>query len=299
MVDVAKTIVGGTATAGVPHPRRVPAWERPFPRSVAVGLNDGHPDYRAFEWAARHAARCGADLQVFCLGPSTAAGAGAALLDNVLVRRVLTSLPLLAAHFRQHDADPVATVSAAASEAAVVVLGTAGPQRPDGPRLSDLVLPVLARCSCDVVVVGGRSEAIRGEYGWITACVDGGDHGDAVLRAAADLCRMRRARLRLLHVRPPHPHGHTGAGSAVPRHASELLRLIAPDVQPVVVTDHRYPHEAVCAYPTDVLVVGAGRSARARGTGPFARTALYHASCPVLITGPGCPARPKVSSRPI
>lgn len=252
--------------------RRFSFWAPDFSRSVTVGVDTSQAAYHAFEWAARHAWSLRTDLQVFLADPADAT-----------VQRVLERLPMLTAHFRPSGDDPVAALAEASSSSATLVLGCRG-ERHRSLGLGSLVLPVLRRARCSVVVVRGRPPAIRGEYGWITAAV-GGCEDPVVLRRAVELCRTRRARLRLLHVHPPQPHGVSVPRDEVSvRRAVLFLRTTAPELVPEVEIDGRHPHEAVASLDSDLLVLG--RGGQQDGVGLVTRAALYHSSCPVLVARP-------------
>lgn len=187
---------------------------------------------------------------------------------------------------------------AAATLAELVVVGrtrSVGRFVPGGPD-------ELRTLECDTLVVGSRGEPFHGlaaaadnpdrqlvvvrglprlSTGVVTAAV-GGVSDRAVLRAAAQICRARTARLRLLHL-----HLHFGGVAEVGepddtplRHATKYLRAIAPDLEPTTLLDRRAPHEAFGAPSTDLLIIGRGYG----GTiGRVAKTAFYHSACPVLL----------------
>jgi nucleotide-binding universal stress UspA family protein len=259
-------------TSTAVEPRRFSFWAPDFSRSVTVGVDTSESAYHAFEWAARHAWSLRTDLQVYLADPS-----------DTTVQRVLERLPMLTAHFRPSGDDPVAALVRASDSSATLVLGCKGEQH-RGLGLGSLVLPVLRRSRCGVVVVRGRPPAIRGEYGWITAAV-GGCEDPVVLRRAVELCRTRRASLRLLHIHLP-----AQCGAAVPRDEPEVrqavsfLRTTAPELTPTVVVESRHPHETLAALDSDVVVVG--RGGQHGGVGVITRAALHHASCPVLVARP-------------
>ncbi|GAA0208870.1 hypothetical protein GCM10010492_03140 [Saccharothrix mutabilis subsp. mutabilis] len=160
----------------------------------------------------------------------------------------------------------------------------------------------LRALECDTLVVGSRGEPFHGlaaaaenperqlvvvrglprlATGVVTAAV-GGVSDRAVLRAAAQVCRARAARLRLLHL-----HLHFGGVAEVGepdntplRHATKYLRAIAPDLEPTNLLDRRAPHEAFGAPSTDLLIIGRGYGG---SVGRVAKTAFYHSACPVLL----------------
>ncbi len=264
--------------------------------SVVVGVDTSTSrlGYQTMEWAARHANRLGVDLQVFRIGEANGGG----LAEDELIQRVIRALPSLTVHFRGDTSDPVTAVCTTASGAgAMIVIGGSG--RPG--VLSSPVSQLLQHRSCDVALIRGTGRAIRGQYGFITACFDGDPQDVAVLLSAIRLCRSSGARLRLLHVRPPHPNDigpATGASCPALREMVRLTRLIAPDIQPEVKVDTRHHHEAVSDQLGDVLVVGHGRQDDRTASRAFRRTVVHHASCPVLFTAPGFTLPPGIEYRP-
>ncbi|XVV06594.1 universal stress protein [Actinosynnema sp. CA-248983] len=186
---------------------------------------------------------------------------------------------------------------AALTRSELVVVGrtpTVGRFVPGGPD-------ELRALECDTLVVGSRGEPFHGlaaaaenperqlvvvrglplRTGVVTAAV-GGVSDRAVLRAAAQICRARSARLRLLHL---HLHFGGVAEAGEPddtplRRATAYLRAMAPDLEPTTLLDRRAPHEAFGAPATDLLVIGRGYG----GTvGRVAKTAFYHSACPVVL----------------
>ncbi|MFD4675435.1 universal stress protein [Lentzea sp. NPDC058450] len=251
------------------EPRRFSFWAPDFSRSVTVGVDTSEFAYHAFEWAARHAWSLRTDLQVYLADPG-----------DTTVQKVLERLPMLTAHFRPSGDDPVAALVGASDSSATLVLGCKGEQH-RGLGLGSLVLPVLRRARCGVVVVRGRPEAIRGEHGWVTAAV-GGCEDPVVLRRAVELCRTRRARLRLLHIHLPAQHDPSAPrDEAALRRAVLFLRTTAPELTPEVRVEARHPHESMASLDSDLVVVG--RGGQHDGVGLVTRAALHHASCPVLV----------------
>ncbi|CAL9541113.1 hypothetical protein SUDANB95_04198 [Actinosynnema sp. ALI-1.44] len=222
-------------------------------RTIAVGVDGSEAAARALDWAVEHAAAGRAELVV--VGRTRSVDRTRALDRTRVVGRFV----------------------------------------PGGPD-------ELRTLECDTLVVGSRGEPFHGlaaaaenperqlvvvrglprlATGVVTAAV-GGVSDRAVLRAAAQICRARAARLRLLHL-----HLHFGGVAEVGepdntplRHATKYLRAIAPDLEPTTLLDRRAPHEAFGAPSTDLLIIGRGYG----GTvGRVAKTAFYHSACPVLL----------------
>jgi hypothetical protein len=138
------------------------------------------------------------------------------------------------------------------------------------------MVSTVARSSiCDVVVVGGSRDAVRGGHRRISVLLDGTAVPESV-RSAAWFARLRGTGLHLLWHQPAEvePAGSPTLGSA-----TELAHRLAPRTPIRADVVRGAPNEAVAALTdTDVLVVGV-----AGPLDPLARAALYHARCPVLL----------------
>jgi nucleotide-binding universal stress UspA family protein len=221
----------------------------------------------ALRWAAGHAALAGAQLEIH-VAPATAASAEdvAGPQSSIVV---------------SSDGDPVAALISASRKADLVVLGCRGSSH-HGIGLGATVLPVVSGAACDVVVVGGHAEAVRGVHHRVSVQV-GTDADPAALRSAARVAHLRGV---WLHIVLPVPvigdHSMTVPVErriAALRWAEELVHGVDPTLP--VTADLRWtsPHEAATTEcDTDLLVVGIDGD-----LGPVARSALYHAPNPVLI----------------
>ncbi|MFD1145574.1 hypothetical protein [Saccharothrix hoggarensis] len=241
-----------------PLPLRAPLGTS-LTRSVVVGVDGSTATWLALAWAARHASALSAELVVVAVG------------DERVTRAVVRRRAGMPVRFRRGDLGTLRSL-----DCATLVLGRHG--EPFHPRT--IGAAVLDRSST-LVVTRGLSAAMRGEHRVVTAAVGGaGDSG--VLMVAAEICRALGSRVRLLHL---HPDFGGAAESTTPddrplRRAVEFLKVVAPELEPAAVLDRRQPQEAVAAPVCDLLVVGRGRDG---GLSRIAKTALYHASCPVLI----------------
>jgi nucleotide-binding universal stress UspA family protein len=153
--------------------------------------------------------------------------------------------------------------------------------------------------SCNVSAMAGR----------IVVGVDGSEAGDAALRWAADIARMREARLVVVHAWtfiPPAPLSEPGlmavpagdlvgdlevesqAADAVLDEALERVGVSELDVDRRVVEDSAGEALVAAADGADLLVVGShGHGAiGAALLGSVSRHAEKHASCEVMIIRP-------------
>ncbi|TQM78949.1 hypothetical protein FHX81_1238 [Saccharothrix saharensis] len=185
------------------------------------------------------------------------ASAHAALLDAPLEKQPPTEDQL-------HD---LLLVSARA-EALVV-----GHRGADGNSfgLGRLVLPLVRHAACDVIVVRGTPEALRGGHRRVTALITGDERDALVLHRAVDLAERKGAALRVLHAAPDLPVRADQPGLPVTK-ADRVLH----DIRHTSVLARMHPHEAVARYADTDLFVLADR-------GPVTRAPLYHAHSPVLV----------------
>ncbi|SFR30066.1 hypothetical protein SAMN04488564_1272 [Lentzea waywayandensis] len=241
--------------------------------SVVVGVDGSSAGYHAFEWAARHAVATCTDLQVYDMSARSGPLAG----DETL-HRVLRRLPTLTAHFRLGGTNPVRTMTTSGAEQDILVLAGSGHTSDSAGLKRRLIQAAITRTRSATVLVQGRPEAIRGEYGWVTAVVGRG-HEVAVLDSAITLCRVRGAQLRVVHLRPLLPGQGNLVNDSVVSSAAAYLRDAAPDLSADFILDRRQPHESFAALHSDLVVLERGH----QGAALITRTALYHAACPVLI----------------
>jgi nucleotide-binding universal stress UspA family protein len=198
---------------------------------VTVGTDGSYWGLAALAWAARHAHRLGVELAVY-----EADRRYEPLPDDlpadIGTGSVLRGYPLLAASVHSSGPDPDGTLSAAAAQSAMVVLGCRG-QHKCHLGVGRHALRLAESASSDVVVVRGRPQAVHGEFRKVTAWL-AEDEDDAVVTRAREFAKVTRSVLEVARQRP--------AASV-------------PD-------------------GTDLVVVRPGLAAR---------TALYHATCPVLV----------------
>ena len=138
---------------------------------IAVGTDGSYWGQAALGWAARYALTRGAELDVYeadrrfeQLPPDLPADIGTG--------SILRPYPLLAARVRGSGADSTGALLAAGAESELVVVGCRG-QRRRNLGLGSHALVLVANADCDVVVVRGRPQAVRGEFGKVIAWVDG------------------------------------------------------------------------------------------------------------------------------
>ncbi|MCS7479359.1 universal stress protein [Umezawaea endophytica] len=265
------------------HPSRSEATGR-SPLPVVVGNDGSLWGQAALRWAAEHAWRTGAVLDVWLWDrmsdvPDTVPRNGG-------LNYVTSSLPMLRVRVHESGPDPVRDLETAGRASGLVVVGYRG-HSASSFTLGGNVLPLVRRATCDTVVVRGRPSAVRGDNRRVTALISGGEDDDLVVVRAAAMALDHRAALRVVHALPlPMNRDALAADHQfVLDRAARLLEKL--DRRPIhtVVLLHGQPHEAVArCTDSDLLVVGAGEQAPRTGRcGAITRTALHQAPCPVLV----------------
>ncbi|HWE90513.1 MAG TPA: universal stress protein [Pseudonocardiaceae bacterium] len=239
-------------------------------------MDGSHWGRMALHWAAEHAWLAGAELEVHAVA-HLATGDSAA---DEGVGHAAEKFPLLPIRVRS-ESEPAAALVRASREADWVVLGRRADSR-HGIGIGGSVLPVANRALCDVIVVGGAPEEMRGAFQRVTVLWTGPADAHA-LRAAARLAAARDAALHVLrpvavccarHVQAP-----TDVYLAELDRAAGQARRWQPNVRTTTELAWMNPHELVVRPgSTDVLVIGIADRVDAVG-----RTALFHSPAPVLI----------------
>ncbi|MEO6090268.1 MAG: universal stress protein [Umezawaea sp.] len=267
-----------------PSPADRPESAEPAPLPVVVGNDGSHWGQVALWWAAEHAWRTGAVLDVW-LWDGTSEAPDAAP-GNGGLHYVTSNFPMLRVRVHESGPDPVRDLETAGRTAGLVVVGYRG-HSGDSLRLGGLVLPLVGRSTCDTLVVRGRPSAAHGENRRVTALISGGGDDDLVIARAAAMALDHRAKLRVVHALPL-PMSRDALATDhqfVLDHAAVLLEKL--DRRPVhtVVLLHGQPHEAVArCTDSDLLVVGPGDQPTQTGRcGSVTRTTLHQAPCPVLV----------------
>jgi nucleotide-binding universal stress UspA family protein len=265
----------GTITAWKSTPIARPVDGR---RTRVVVGNDGSRLGRlALRWAADHAWRAGAMLDVHT-APNYQAGGGAGeqdWLSNLAAE--FPSLPVVA----RYSTNATDTLIKASADADLVVLGRQGHEHA-GLGLGAAVRPVAEYARCDVVVVGGRLAAINGTNDWVSVLL-GSSADERALHRAGRLAALRRVPLRIIYgkawVDPQADVGPVDRYLAVLHSAAELVQRLEPSVPTVTELVWADPCTAL-ARPTDtdVLVVGVCDRLDA-----LAIAALERAESPVLL----------------
>jgi nucleotide-binding universal stress UspA family protein len=255
-----------------------------FPLPVVVGNDGSHWGQAALWWAAEHAWRTGAVLDVWLWGRT--AEVPAAVPGNGGLNYVTSSFPMLRVRVHESGLDPVRDLETAGRAAGLVVVGYRG-HSANSLRLGGLVLPLVCRSTCDTVVVRGRPSAVRGENRRVTALISGGEDDDLVVARAAAMALDHRAELRVVHALPMPMTRDALAADHQFVLDNAVRRLEKLDRRPphTVVLLHGHPHEAVArCTDSDLLVVGPGDHPTQTGRcGSVTRTALHQAPCPVLV----------------
>ncbi|MFE1265005.1 universal stress protein [Streptomyces albogriseolus] len=284
---------------------------------VVVGVDGSAESLAAAEWAAREAARRGADLRLLHVrdrnprqgGTDTTRSADHRPAPRVLERaaeRVHTVRPDVRVREAQAEGPAAAALARAAEDADPLVLGSRGLGRVAGLLAGSVSLGVVARATRPVVLVrtdaAGEGTGAGGDgRGDVVLGVDVIEPCDEVLAYAFEAARLRRARLRALHAwRAPDrlTLGAAGTGRAGDQErAEEWLRFLSavlqvwrdkyPDVEVVETVAEGKPAGALlkAAFDARLLVVGhriPGRPALPR-TGPVTHAMIHQARCPLAV----------------
>jgi hypothetical protein len=234
-------------------------------RQVVVCSDESHWGRAARSWAARYSALVGIPLDVRP-PPST---------------------------------DRIDALITASRDAELIVLGCRHGML-HGVGIGAAVGPVAELSYCDVVMVGGKADAVRSINRRITVLLGPTtthtEAGECAVRAACRIALLRNTPieiLRLVHRPVPSPRRHdhhtapTATSSGTPsgdelaplNAAIDLVHGLAPTIPVSARLLWAKPHEAVAGIAdTDLLVVGAD--------GPLdtlAHAALHHARSPVLV----------------
>jgi nucleotide-binding universal stress UspA family protein len=251
---------------------------------VVVGNDGSHWGQAALRWAAEHAWRTDAVLDVWLWNETSEVPDTAP--DNGGLNHVTSDLPMLGVRVHESGSDPVRDLEAAGRAADLVVVGYRG-HSASSLGLGEMVLPLVCRSTCDTVVVRGRPSAVQGDNRRVTALISGGEDDDLVIGRAAAMALDRRAALRVVHALPlPMTRDALATDHQfVLDHAARLLEKLDRRPPHTVVLLHGQPHEAVArCTDSDLLVVGAGdRLTRTGRCGSVTRAALHQAPCPVLV----------------
>jgi nucleotide-binding universal stress UspA family protein len=233
---------------------------------VVVATDRSHWGRSALRWAADHAQMVGVGLDVHLTATDRA---------DAAIGAVQRRFPATAVRVRP-DADPVSGLIRASRTAALVVLGCRDSQH-HGIGLGEAVPPLVAFADCDVVVVGGRPEAVRGTHHRICVLLgQRADHAADALYSAGRFAAARHADIYV--VRSAFPPVGRADMNAVRLETSELARLLPAEPVDIRLCQAE-PHDVVSGIDdADVLVVAAGDR-----LDMVARAALHHARGPVLV----------------
>lgn len=196
--------------------------------------------------------------------------------------------------------DPVRELSALASDAELLVVGSRGLGGLGGVLLGSTSLRLALRVACPVAVVrAGHAHRAGPSAGRVVAAVDGRPASDRVLEMAFDECELRDVGLTAVHTYMPSaaafsvdagiwewPELHEREDALL----SERLagwRAKHPDVDVVAKTLRGYSGPALVAESSGAELIVMPRGARTRlhhtTIGAPCRDVLHLAQCPVLI----------------
>ncbi|MFG2223314.1 universal stress protein [Streptomyces sp. NPDC048644] len=283
--------------------------ERPW----VVGVDGSDTAVRSLDWAADGAARHGATLRIVHASLWERYEGGAqdrgplrpteqVLADDIVrsaAERARRRHPHLAVATEVLAADPVTALLGEGHHASVLVLGRRGRGKMAGVLLGSVTLAVAGRAPCPVVVVRGEPAGIAGAHARVLLGMEKAAESPDAARFAVREAAARGCALEAVHAwqHPAHePGGPSPHREARSRHEQDAWRLLdglrdeVAGEQPEVPV-HRLAvegpaHKVLMHRSTtaDVLVIGG--HPRAHGgphLGRVARTALFHAACPVAI----------------
>jgi nucleotide-binding universal stress UspA family protein len=243
---------------------------------VTVGTDGSYWGGMALDWAARHAWLRGAELDVLRADEDQPADIPA----DLGISHAHRTYPLLRMSCQRTGPTPVVDLTTASAGSELLVLGCRGHRR---IGLGELVIPTLMGAQCDVLVVRGTPDAVRGAHRTITAMVNGSATDSGVLRRGAEFAAAYRSRLRVVHTAPSELRP-----TSPPEDVLHMAELQLKTIRATFTLIRALPHEALLRDDaTDLVVLGRGESRRhVDKPGPVTRTALYHAPCPVLVVRP-------------
>lgn len=224
--------------------------------------------------------------------------AGTALDDGVRRARELTDGRVPVTSERVDEGALVARLVQSADHGRMIVLEHRHLSRPRRLVTGSIVNGVAARAHVPVVAVpDGWRLAERPAR--VTAAVQDVHEAPALLRAAYDEARIRRAELVIVHawwtdteydVLPANDEYLRQRATAFENQTAPLLEAMKkemPDVAPTIEVRHAPPAETLldASQRSDVLVIGRRHHLLPLGThlGPVARAVLDRSECPVLV----------------
>lgn len=281
--------------------------ERPHMNSeraprILVGVDGSEDGHRAIEYAIGEAEATGANLWLLHVAGSDG-GAGndspapiRQLADRGRGEQVLAqamdvvraaTFPESRARTELRFGDPGAGLLSSSADAAAVVMGRTSFTGLTHPYVGDTTVQVAARAQCPVTVVSAVHGAARG---WPVAVAVGlGEASESTLDFAFTTARSRDARLIVVHfagevLRKEGPALVAESDVGLEGHLAPL-RGRYPSTTVTVARPEGPPVDALVATSkaAGLLILGRAREGT-RLTGSL-RGVLWHARCPVLVTG--------------
>ena len=236
-------------------------------KRIAVGTDGSYWGDAALSWAARHACVVGAELDVH-QADRRHVDIPADIPSDAGIGATLRSMPMLPVRILRSGPDPVSTLVGASKDADLVVLGCRGHHH-GTLGVGRSVVPVVARASCDTVVVRGLPSSLHGRTCWITVMVRGGRQDVDLLAKVAKLATSLQAKVRLVHLTPPAgprwlPE-QMGSATVLERAGAQLARL-APKLNPELRSFACQPPEAAVACPDTICWCSVGATRRMAST---------------------------------
>ncbi len=288
---------------------------------IIVGVDGAAPSRTALRWAARHAARHGADLIVLLayhwripaaptiLGPDLeqAAQEQAEQVVADAVAEARTLAPGLTVRGHTVLGDPAPALIHAGRDGALIVVGSRGQHGFPAALLGSVSQQVALHAHGPVAVVRGPTEPAPDPHGPIVVGYDGSPDADEALRAGFEEATLRDHQLTVLQAitttlpswpvsLPPLTYNQQAVRLAAQTDLEHTLTAWTNKYPDVTVTTH-----AVIGNPARALIT-ASQAAQlliigTRGHGGFTGLLLgsvglhllHHAACPLLVARPQHP----------
>lgn len=285
-------------------------------RPVIAGVDGSEEAFRAVEWAAREAALHRLPLQVVAIPalpppmmPHWASSATLAQLEHqasrralaVAARRAAEVAPALEVSPALLPGTPAWTLTEAARDASMLVVGSRGAGAFAALMLGSVSIYVATHAPCPVVVAREESMAVRRQ---VVIGVGDPEQAATAVEFAFEEAALRNARLLAVHawpsslltIAPAAGHGIPGPAEALREAATRLEDLLAdwrekyPQVQTGSDVAHGHPGRVLAGASARADLVVLGRRAPQAPHGPGAHSVthavLTHAHGPVA-TVPG------------
>ncbi|WP_431913371.1 universal stress protein [Nonomuraea jabiensis] len=265
-------------------------------KRILVGFDGSHGATAALSWALGQARLHHADLLPWTVLPEqTDMTAGDDVVLEAL-RQAVKDISQGAAELRLSRGQPAAELTAACTDADLLVVGSRGRSPVAGLLLGSVSRGCLHQAPCPVTVVPDRPRPARA-YGRVIVALDGSAPSRHALRLAAEEAALRGAELHAVHAVSWDPLGAELITPDVDDLVAWGERLLAGELaearvqaRPVVVPGHPAEVLTRLGSQADLLIVGCRGHSRLAGMllGSTSDYCAQHAPCPVMVA-PGPP----------